>query len=154
MNLAYKIVAVVFVCSAVYLHQIKGVWMRGLSPLHEGVLVKGDPEAVERSFIDLFNPWAEWRTQWKWILLRVDSSRYHMNYRSGDRHEEFSKALKTHYVAVRVGRGDVHFWATQSGIAGAFEKSLIHASDMLPKEDLVLWCGAMGIDCDKDVTWI
>jgi hypothetical protein len=156
MDMAYKMIAVAAVCFVVYLHQIKGVWMRGVSPPHFGVLVSGDPDAVERSFIDSFNPWATWRKQWKWILLEVDSrSRYVMHYRSGDRHEEFSRALNTSYVAVRVGRGDVHFWATQSGVGGAeFAVPITEASDLLLREALELFCGAAGIDCTKDVTWI
>ncbi len=146
----------VLVCVALYLHEGVGVWSRSFSEPGQGIILLGDPEALERSFVDLFNPWAMWRTQWKWQLLRVENrSRYCMHYRGGMMQEDFSKALMTRYVAVRISPDDVRFWATRAGIGGdGVEVILNKVGTPFSKQGLKFWCREQGIDPDADVSWI
>lgn len=143
-------------CMALYLYFGIGVWSRSFLKPKQGLLIKGDPDAMARRFIDSFNPWARWRSQWKWVLLRVNNDRrYIMHYRAGGWQEDFSKVLKNQYVALRIGSGDVYFWATRAGIGGdGIEVPLSYVAGTLSRRMLKLRCRQEGIDCAKDVAWI
>lgn len=156
MNMLCKVGALLCLCTMFYMLQVKGVWIKGSSPIYTGVSIKGDPGAIGRSLFDSLNPWAKWRAQWKWIVLHVDSQNSHflVNYQSGEQHKEFSRALKTPYVAVRIGTGDVIFWVTKSVGGAELEVPVEAVSGLLSKADLKNWCKEQKINCDEEVTWI
>jgi hypothetical protein len=147
-------IAVALISTIVFFLDVKGVWTHDASYPHYGVLIPGDSEAVDRDFFDLFNPKAQWRTEWKWVLLKTSTGSI-IHYRSGGMQEKFSKWLRTQYVALRVGPDNVHFWATEGGIGGSnHEVVLSQISTVLSKEELWCWCNENHIDPGMDVSWI
>lgn len=82
----------------------------------EGITIHGDPEAVSRS-----DP--RWREQWKWVVLTTNQSTdyYYLFFEEKVEGKCMTLFLKitTPGVAVRVGPGDVTFFAyTKKGDGG------------------------------------
>ncbi len=125
------------------------VWCPWIFPEGWGYVPYPDPSAVPRKN-------KEWRVDWQWIVLQTEhfSPRYHMHFQTEGKSRRYLRLLCTRYVAVRIGPESTRFIATEPLYGGTVELPLRLFLDLAPKENMFLALRLLGIDPEKDVTWI
>jgi hypothetical protein len=106
-------------------------WCYVIRPMHprgSEIFLEGDIQAVSRN-----DP--TWRKNWKWILLQTDNwEPYYVYFLSEGICMRYGPPIKTKYVAVRIGPGDVRFFARGTGLLRKSLPLIRVVRDMVPME--------------------